>query len=100
MKIYCVISWTSTTTTRKGRTTIENTDRKQDHFTKLKTARAAYDYRVKEINAELSCSYRGQTRNGRVRLFVPHVSDNGLLVDWPSVDYIAEHDKTDQGDKP
>jgi hypothetical protein len=99
--IYCVISWISTEKKTRGtygpRITIENSDRKQDHFTKLKSARAAYNFRVKEIDAELSCSYRGQVRNGRVRLFVPHVSDNGLLMDWPTVDYIAQHDKSDQG---
>ena len=97
MKIYCVRSWITTTKTRKGRSTIDNSDQKQFYYMKLKSARAAFNNMVNEINADLSCSYRGQSRQGRVKLFIPHVSDTGMLMYWPDGNYIAEYDKSDQG---
>ena len=97
MRLYCVLSWISTTKMRKGQSRIENTERKQNYYTKLETAKAVYDTRVREIDVDLSCSYRGQTRQGRAKLFIPHVSSDGMLMDWPKEKYIREYNKSDQG---
>ena len=101
MKIYTVLSWINTEKTKRppGNGRYTNEDRRESHYTKRKTAHEEYEARVRDMNALLSCSFRGEIRTGRVKLFTPHIHENGLLAYWPKNDkYIAEYEKSDQGD--
>jgi hypothetical protein len=100
VRLYCVLSWI--TTRKKVRGTygpqilMENSERKIEHYTKLKPARSAFEYRARELNSEMGTCFRNETRTAHVKLFVPHVDpENGHLMDWPSKKYIAEFEKSD-----
>lgn len=97
MSIYNVRSWI---TVRRGRgqRQIENVQRQEATYTKLKGARAFYDATVADIKSQLSMSYRGEIRTGHVELYIPHVHKNGLLAYWPdNGNYIAKFEMDDQG---